>query len=129
VSVLESVRLTKQGPVRHTLASRKVSTQLKWRGLVCRGMARQSVTLIEKRLGRPQTVAFGWYEQLTQQAFYRGAGIKTHLAILGGCNPELLLFIRGPLPFRGRVHFLVHSWSDNCSSEFRSATQDAIRAA
>jgi hypothetical protein len=44
---------------------------------------------------------------------------QTHLA-----SPKLRL-----LPLEGRVHFLVHSWSNNCSLEFQSAVLVAIRAA
>jgi hypothetical protein len=40
-----------------------------------------------------------------------------------------LLFIRGLLPFCGRVHFLVHSWSNKCYLGFQSAVLVAIRAA
>src|SRR5271169_4189549 len=32
----------------------------------------------------------------------------------GGCDRKSLLIFRGRLPFDGRVHFLVHSWSDHC---------------
>jgi hypothetical protein len=47
----------------------------------------------------------------------------------GGCDRKLLLFFCGLLPFDGRVHFLVHSWSSNCYLEFQTAVLVAIRAA
>jgi hypothetical protein len=34
-----------------------------------------------------------------------------------------------PLPLDGRVHFLVHSWSNNCYLELQTAVLVAIRAA
>ena len=56
-------------------------------------------------------------------------GIEPISQVSKGCNPECLLFVSRLLPFRARVHFLVHSWSANCYSGFRNATLVAIRAA
>ncbi len=56
-------------------------------------------------------------------------GIETNVGSLG--MPERSGFgLRFRLlPFCGRVHFLVHSWSNNCYLAFQSAVLVAIRAA
>jgi len=46
-----------------------------------------------------------------------------------GHNSYLAEKSSGLLPFYGRVHFLVLSWSNNCYLGFQSAVLVAIRAA
>ena len=59
-----------------------------------------------------------------------GDGNQTHLRSLGkGRSNYLTRPTLRLLPFCGRVHFLVHPWSNNCYLGFQSEVLVAIRAA